>query len=395
MALTNTYLTQPRVAWIAVAFALAIVGENVFGSSDTESIAGGFAASYSHFFYIGSALIGTVVLFFLFPGSDLRFPRFYLPYLFLAIYALLSSFWGTAFLKSAGLSLMLILNLIWAAVIGVELRRVPEGKRFRAFVDLWAVLFIINFCIENIIKGAFANLDEFSIMAMILSYMLLRLRSFTAALIVFILSLSGQSFSAILGFFLFIIAHKFFRISNSKKIFSLLLIGIIVFLTLHVEWLGLLEESGIRIFGKNSNGIISGSGRFNAWQAVYDAILASSWSFFLFGHGYATDRDVLTQAGLTWSVDVHNNVLHMAYGLGLIGLLLFIWALIWSIRLAVLRDFRKYLLPILIAFLFFGFSSSYFFGRPSYMAIFWLTFLTAGVQVQQKKHRTDPLSRVG
>lgn len=379
---SKEYISQPRYVWIFAVFVFAMIGENAFGSSDTDSIAGGFAASYSHIFYIGSALIGTAGLIALFPNLNPIFPSFFLFYIIMAFYAMISSFWGTALVKSAGLSIILVLNLIWASAIGYEIRKVPESKRFSVFVDFWIIFFLINFTVENLFKGVFANLDEFSLIAMILSFMVFRKGNFVFSFFIFLLALSGQSFSAILGFILFVIIYYFDRMSRIWKVILLFLYAVLILFAIQVEWLGLIEQSGITIYGKDSSVIISGSGRFNAWQAVYDAIRDSNWMNFIFGHGYATDRDVLNQMNFTWTVDVHNNILHIFYGIGLIGFFLFVIAIVKSMKISMIPDFRRYRFAILVSFIFFGFSSSYFFGRPSSMAVFWLSFLTAGWQQQ-------------
>ena len=377
---SNIALGNPRFIWIIAIFALAIVGENAFGSSDTGSITSGFSANHSHIFYVGSALIGTAGLILLFPGANIKFPRFFMPYIVMTLFAMMSSFWGSAPIKSGGLSLILLLNLIWSSVIGLEFRKIDEANRFRIFVSMWTILFFINFTIENISKGFFANLDEFSMIAFILSFMMFRLGRHILSTIIFTAALSGQSFSAVLGFFLFIIVYYFDRLSKIGKFLILLLYAMLSIFLLQVNWIAFLEQRGITIFGKDSANLITGSGRFTAWQSVYDAIKEANWLQKLFGHGYATDRDVLTQTELSWAVDVHNNLLHIQYGLGLIGMTIFIVAIAKSMKLELLAQFNRYRLAILAAFLFFGFSSSYFFGRPSYMAVFWLTFLTAGLR---------------
>jgi hypothetical protein len=385
MVLSNYCLAGRKIKWIAIVFFLNILGENIFGNNSLDSISGGFNLNIFHFLFILTNVINTLTLIFIF-FKDLRFPKFFLFYLALTLYAMLSSLWGMELFKSVGLSLILFFNLIWAAVIGFELQRASEGRRFQTFVDLWVIFFIINFMVENILKGVFANLDEFSMMGMVLSYFLWKRKNWIFALIIFLMSLTGQSFSSILGFGLFFILMLIKKKSSLKKLVYIVFLGVMLFFLLAFIWFGFLSEKETLIYGKDINLIMTGSGRFNAWLAVYEAILTSSWPSLLFGHGYANDRYVLEQAGLSWTIDVHNNILHILYGLGLCGFFLFLVAMIAGVKVKISPEFHEYRLAILVVFIFFGLSSSYFFARPSYIAIFWLTFLTAGFQkIQHEK----------
>ncbi len=387
---------RKKSAFIIYVFVFLNIFENVFGSGDVDSIASSFSASYSHILYFGSSFIGAIAILKLFPNWTPYFPRFFGYYLLFAFYAILSSIWSPAPVKSLGLSIILLLNLVMATAIGTAMRDVREEDRFSQFMELWSWLFLVNIVIETIFKGFPANLDEYSLIAFIISFTLFMNKKLISASIFFLLGLSGQSFSAVLAFFLFLFAYFFNSITIYLKFAIVAVFLIVIYISMSVDWLLILENSGFTIFGKDASGIISGSGRFNAWQQVYQAILNSGFVAKLFGHGYASDREVLIASDLTWTVDVHNNLLHICYGLGLVGLLFIVVAFAKSFRLPLLEQFSRFRLAVFASFLFFGLSSSYFFGRPSSLAIFWLTFLTAGMQIGLRPSRveaSDPAPR--
>jgi hypothetical protein len=359
-----------------VFFAISILSK-VFGSSDVTAVSVGFSAGLAHFLFLASHF-GAVALFISIRSSSIfRIPKSIMPYLLLALYATLSAFWSPSLLKSGGLATLSIFNVVWAVCITHSIRRFPSEQRFAFFMYFWAMLIVIDFAVELAFKGAFPNLDEYSMVAfLVASILFLNLHRRLAALL-FAIGLSGQSLSAVLGLLVF----WYCLLLRRRPVFGTLLL-IALPLGLQQVWSSVLSGH-LTIYGKNAELIITGSGRFNAWSAVVEAIASSQWTHFIFGHGYSSDRQALLAQELSWSVDVHNNVLHVFYGLGVTGILLLSAALFSSLRVKQTQTFAQYRFPILTSLFFFGLTSSYFFGRPSDMAIFWMSFLAVGTADKQ------------
>lgn len=351
---------------------ISILGK-VFGSTDVTAVSVGFSAGQAHFFLLASN-IGAIALFISIRSNSIfRVPKPLIPYLLLAIYALLSSLWSPNILKSGGLAVLAVFNIVWAICIAHSIRRFPSGYRLTILTNFWAVLVIIDFVVELAFKGLLPNLDEYSMIAFSLGSILLLKRRIGLAVLLWTIGLSGQSLSAVLGLMVF----WYFLLLRRRPITGTLFIAVAA-ISIQFAWEQVLNGQ-FTVYGKNAELIVTGSGRFNAWSAVSQAISSSTWPNFLFGHGYSSDRQALVAQNLSWSVDVHNNILHVFYGLGLVGISLFSFALFSSLRKKVHRSFSNYTVPILTSSLFFGMTSSYFFGRPSDIAIFWLTFLAVGI----------------
>ncbi len=361
-------------------FLLFSVSEKIFGSNETTNISGSFATGAGHFLILGSSSIVAAILVLRYQKLVFHPPSFYTYYIILASYAVLTSLWSPSLLKSGGLAVLDVYNLIWGVCIGGVVRRVPAEERLSAFVSIWAVFVFIDFVVENAFKGLHANLDEFSMIAFVLVIISARAKRFALAVALFLIGLSGQSFSAILGLVLFVAILLAVR----KPLLSLF-VSAAFFVAGQILWADIMSGK-ITIYGKGSQAILAGSGRFNAWNTVYQGIVNSNWNTYIFGHGYASDRSVLVASKLSWAIDVHNNLLHITYGMGIFGLALFAIAILMSLHTKLERSFSRYKLATLAAFMFFGLSSSYFFGRPSILAEFWLSYLVASRVAGKRPH---------
>ncbi len=386
MAIHKHVFRNRNLFVLCFVFIFVQISEKLFGSADVYSVSAEFHFSNSHILLVGAATLAVCVLAVLYPSCMVRFPKFFIPYLLLALYALLSTIWSPTPLKSGGLALLAFYNLLWGACIGGALRMLSEDRRFDAFISFWTVLVLADFTVETAAKGLFANLDEFSMIAFVLAFILMKSKRLTLAVVMLFVGISGQSVSAILGLIMFVSLSLLSRHRLIGFVFLILtsVLGEII-------WQG-VESGVISVYGKDAGLIMTGSGRFNAWRVVWEAIETAEWDRLLFGHGYGSDRQVLLANAFSWTVDVHNNLLYVCYGLGLLGVSFLFAAIVMSLRIPLIEEFGAYRIPLLAAFLFFGLSSSYFFGRPSTLAVFWLSYLTAAIRSSPSVGRRDPVT---
>lgn len=204
-------------------------------------------------------------------------------------------------------------------------------------------------------------------------------KSLTIAILLIILSLRLNSFSAILSFFgmiLFYLLYKKKYILFST-IFLFLFLGGSLFIDMISSGVGSMV-----INNKPAEAYMTGSGRFDLYMAAFDAY-SSKYNLFerFFGTGFMAERNILKNYDLPWVTDPHNAFILNLLGLGVFGAFFYFLFLFYPFYFYnKVKDFpilQKYTLIWLcfhIISILFSISSSYYLGRPSFLLLFSLSF---------------------
>lgn len=342
-----------------------------------------FAASSSHYYYALVYTGATVLLAYLLK-RDSR-PVFANTFIKLQVtlfsYAVATSVWSPEALVSAGQAVYSFYGLLFAmALCKYAAYEVDTISSLSKLIRIWGDMLLIDYVIDVGFFFAIGNfgpppIDEKALVAVatfILGRVIgndwLNARQF-GLLWMFA---AGRSFSALIASTIIFSRYMTGRVG---KVIGILFAGSLIIVI--YEALRLVEAGQLSIYGKSWEYILSGSGRFRAWEYLYVEILGSDWGDFVFGHGFMSERSYLSNQYLTWAIDTHSNILQSLYGLGIIGTTLMV--LIWLYPFLVGRSFWaftcgqrfwKVLLGCHTAFIIFGLTSSHYFSRPSISAIF-------------------------
>lgn len=337
-----------------------------------ENISGSYSTGQSQIISTAVIVLTSLVLFYLTKTRFRKIYSFYLPFVIFFLYGIFTSLWSPNMIKSLVLASLNFTDLIWAVAIGKMSQQYSASKRFEYFLLGWSLICIADFILSASFKGFPPNLDEIALISFLLAFLLHHEYQYKALpILLLMVGLFGSSVSAIVSFLL---ALLLFYSQNSKRKFIFLLVIIVPSAIFVYQQ---MLNGSLTLFGKGLDVLLTGSGRIGAYQVVYNSIINAPVANILFGHGYASDRIALEAAELSWTVDVHNNILHISYGLGLVGLCLFLYSCVYCLNSKASFLFTEYRYFVFIGLMCFGLTSSYFFGRPSYSAIFWLSFATS------------------
>lgn len=370
-------LQSKNVLLLVLLISLTGFGKEYFSPS-VENIGSSYSTGRDQIMSTLVILVcGLIVLFFKIPYFK-NVNIILIPFLVLFSYGMVSALWSPSPTKSFVLAALNYIDVIWAIFISKLCCKHSPSNTLRSFLFVWSLICILDYLISAVYKGVTPNLDEVALLSFILAFIINQeYKLIFLPLTLIFVGLAGSSVSAILCSFI----GLFFYFYKRKKIvlvFLLPVISAIIYL-IYSE----LKKGSIILYDKNLDILITGSGRLGAYQAVFNSIAEANTYNLIFGHGYATDRQALVDANLTWTVDVHNNFLHVTYGLGLIGLFVFLFACSWSLLKNVSVEGAKYKFFIFFSLMSFGLTSSYFFGRPSLSGVFWMSFLLLKPQTAQ------------
>lgn len=298
-----------------------------------------------------------------------------------------TALWSVNAILTLGNVFYLLVNLIFAILLGNSFIRYKILHRpIREFVECW--FFII--CFEAILSFftypgnfPFLVLDEKSLISFILFGISLKENIFKCRYFLFLIfGFIGKSFSAVVSGFLY------FTLEYYRRYPVIITFGVISTLILSYELYYLVLADEITIYDKSAVHFMTGSGRFQVWEITYDAIFESTIFQILFGHGFMTERLMLVQSDALWVVDVHNNVLQILYGCGLVGLIymLYLFALpFYSLNNIMHSLSGNSLYCINIVLFLFGLTASSYLSRPSLSTIFFITYYIVSANEIHKK----------
>ncbi|MBB1372602.1 hypothetical protein H5058_17500 [Pseudoalteromonas sp. SR45-4] len=135
------------------------------------------------------------------------------------------------------------------------------------------------------------------------------------------------------------------------------------------------EGTNASIAGKSVNSILIGSGRFSVYEKAIEAYSELGYILKIIGIGFMTERSALQKYDLAWSIDVHSSFLLSLLTGGAGGGLLY---LIFITLPYLSKNKKSSLYNNFLIFhtmcVTYGFTSSYYLGRPSYLLLLSLLF---------------------
>lgn len=297
----------------------------------------------------------------------------------LICYSLVSVLWSPVVFVSLGQAIYSLINLIFAAMLGSYF--FASDERSSGFARFWSLLLIADYLLSIAfrysVNGIFSlvPLDEKALIAIVvfLLFSATQKNNFIYKILMLFLFAFGKSMSALI----FGCGVLLYRAYRKSLLYAVVCVSCVSSL---VAYMARLVMSGdVTIYGKSMDLILTGSGRFNVYSSMLDAIVDARLHSIVFGHGYMSERPYLSRQGLSWTIDAHSNILQSLYGLGLVGS--FMMIVIWLYPIRLLKRFDRGRVDFDIvkaanyAFIGFGMTSSYFYSRPSISAIFFTTLL--------------------
>ncbi|MGK6322996.1 hypothetical protein ACMGDM_07900 [Sphingomonas sp. DT-51] len=349
-----------------------------------------FAVSSAHYNYAVTYTAATIFLFYVYQTArqPIRINLFTRIQLVLYGYALVTSIWSPELLVSLGQAVYSFYGIIFSLSLTQFAARDedPVGA-LRKLLHLWSALLLIDYAVDIVFFVSAGTLkpppiDEKALVALATLVLTLvtdgRVITWRGAALFWMFA-AGQSFSAIVAST--IIFSNYIAGRVGKIIGLVFAVGLawIVY-----DALRLVQAGQLSMYGKSWEYILSGSGRFRAWDYLYNEIAASDLASYVFGHGFMSERDFLSRQYLSWAIDTHSSILQALYGVGLLGttVMIALWLIpfLTSRRYwekAIPTSFWKTLVGCHAAFIIFGLTSSHYFSRPSVSAIFMTSiFLT-------------------
>jgi hypothetical protein len=196
-------------------------------------------------------------------------------------------------------------------------------------------------------------------------------------LLVFALFLKSFSAIASFGVALIIISVYEGRFLRAFGLAAVAILGALALFSFAAAGIGEAD-----FMGKPAEAYLTGSGRFDLYMAAVDVFFNEFSSIqTVFGAGFMAERLLLMDRGLPWITDPHNSIILSGLGLGGLGLTLYFSYLLapfYLFRKIATRVERKYMVFWVFFHYFsafFGWTSSFYIGRPSFLAIFSLAFL--------------------
>ncbi|ENM5889541.1 O-antigen ligase family protein [Vibrio mimicus] len=199
-----------------------------------------------------------------------------------------------------------------------------------------------------------------------------------------LIGLYFKSLSAFMAYFVCLIMYLFF-----KRKYLLLSFGIglaIVLMALMYNFLMENEGTDTVLLGKSVNAIITGSGRFQVYAAAWDVLKNYDLLTLVKGVGFMTERTVLARYDLAWSTDVHNSFLLSIVTGGVVAAILYFLFVLSPLFVGTYtsKDAKSLFISFHFMCVFFGLSSSYYLGRPSYLLILSILLYSAVTSRREK-----------
>lgn len=201
-------------------------------------------------------------------------------------------------------------------------------------------------------------------------------KQFLLFLFFFIITFFLHSFSAFIAFYIGIIYILIF--TNQKYLGMILFIVPIVSMSFIINYLNLNPD--IWILGKPAAAYLIGSGRFEIYEASFDAFSKLDFLHQFIGIGFMSERDLLSSYKLSWSTDPHNSFIISLLGMGLIGSFTYILFIIFPFfkKKYILKNFDNIIylkwIVLHITFTVYGITSSSYIGVPSFQLVFFIIF---------------------
>ncbi|ANP74983.1 hypothetical protein A134_00495 [Vibrio crassostreae 9CS106] len=362
---------------------------------------GGFDANLTLFINA----IGTLFVLFVIVSRDKRaqyFPKskFYLIAIIYYLIALMSSFYSGLPLISSYNAIVGGLFVFSASAIAKHVNK--EGNIFDNYQ--WFLSFLLKFTIAGILinilfyyiyfgksdflkHGIGADFSAALLLFVAISNMHIK-NGFLPKFLFFlalILSLRLNSFSSLLsvsvGYVVFLLYNKnFIR-------FSIVVLCSILTITLFYTFLLDNSGSGLIINNKPANAYLTGSGRFDYYLTAFDVIKNFDFFKFIFGTGFMAERLLMDGFGLSWITDPHNSALLSFLGMGTMGFFLYLSFCIYPyIKVLYMKKsgLEAHWIFFHTTFIAYGFTSSYYLGRPTVILIFSL-LLTSIITLKEQQ----------
>lgn len=200
-----------------------------------------------------------------------------------------------------------------------------------------------------------------------------RLISFFWVVFLVFLGIYFQSFSAFLSYFICVVFYIFLK---KRYVLISIFTSLLVLLSLSfIRFLLNNEGTNASIAGKSVNSILIGSGRFSVYEKAIEAYSELGYILKIIGIGFMTERSALQKYDLAWSIDVHSSFLLSLLTGGAGGGLLY---LIFITLPYLSKNKKSSLYNNFLIFhtmcVTYGFTSSYYLGRPSYLLLLSLLF---------------------
>lgn len=372
----------PQIRLLLFIAVLTNVLSTLVAQTFSSDVGGEFVQNNGHVVYTSIYLVALAVLLLLLLKMGTKLQLFILPYILLLLWLATTSVWSAFPLRSGGLAVLFAYNIVLGSVFCKICSVYTAEFALKQFLFFWAVFVFVEFVLETVIASGLPSLDEIALISALLSVLLFGCKSYYLAAVFFLVFTVGQSLSAIIAFTMFSLV--FLTMRDPKR--AVLLSGAGLLAVCGV--VALVGKGVITVYGKDLSLLVSGSGRFNAWATVLDEFLRRDVFGLVFGGGFGADRYVLAQANLTWTVDVHNNLLQLLSTGGLVALVLFLFASYIALAIPINSRYVPLRFAVFLALFFFGLTSSYFFARPSFSAEFWLMLIGVVVLPSGKTAKT-------
>jgi hypothetical protein len=321
----------------------------------------------------------------------------------LFLFAFISTLWSGAMLVSAGQVIYSIYGMLMAMCISSILSKGvgSRASRTELFVYLWIFLILIDYAVDwgfGLVQDGrkIPTIDEIALISICLLLILkaFGFRGVFSKTLLIYCYIFGQSFSALASGIIPLYGYFGAKYGALIKGIFLVLAPLACSLLFY-----LVHQNYITLYGKSIEFFISGSGRFQVWEALLGWIADRPLIYNIFGQGFMSERVYLSQFDLPWIIDCHNNVIQVLYGLGSIGLLLLInvW---YQLHCTIKRLFIsgridslvfKVLVGCNLSFIAFGLTSSHYFSRPSVSAIFFTSLI---LLLNEKERVADAYGRL-
>lgn len=176
-----------------------------------------------------------------------------------------------------------------------------------------------------------------------------------------------KSFSALLA----ITVGLVYVLINKKKFLTSITFLSLIIVSLFLLYNFLLQNIGSStlIFGKNINALLIGSGRFEVYLAGIAEIQNLDLTEQIKGIGFMAERSALSKYDLAWVTDMHNSLLMSILTGGVIAGIFYLMFIISGFLIRIDNQKRLRFRLFHVMSLFFGFTSTYYLGRPSYLLL--------------------------
>ena len=214
-----------------------------------------------------------------------------------------------------------------------------------------------------------------------------KIKHFFDGAIYFAISISFLNFSAVLSWYVGILAILFYR--KKYAALTLLVAPIVPLFSASIYWLN--QNMDVVIFGKPGAAFLIGSGRFIVYELSLKAYTGLDFLQQLTGLGYMAEREILTGLQVPWGADLHQSALSALIGLGPIGLILYIlfvfkpFSRIFTIRGFASRPGVIFMFLLHCMFTTYGITSSGFFYQPSLILLIYLYCLSCLTGAYKRK----------